>query len=58
MHFTGATADIDIFYSMKSEDELMLKKMEGEDDILDANTLCDRYSEIWAWLLDKGYRGL
>ena len=58
IHFSGATAEINIFYSMKSEHELMLKKMEGENDILDAGALCDKYPEGWARPVDKRYEGL
>lgn len=35
-----------------------MKKIEGEEDILDADALCDRYPDSWACLLDKGYQGL
>ena len=37
--FAGATADIDIFYSMRSDHELMMKKMEGEDEVVQYGAL-------------------
>ena len=46
VHFAGATADIAICFSMKSEYELTMKKMEGEDGILDVCTLCDGYLRV------------
>lgn len=58
VHDSGATADIDIFYRLKSEHELMLKNMEDENDILDASALCDRYYDSLACLLDKEYQRL
>lgn len=57
-HVPGSVSDIDILHRMKDEHETRLEKDTAGSDLPDVLPLVDRYPNMWAMLLDKGYQGV
>ena len=56
-HYTGSTADIDIFYQNLAWHKTQLRKSVDERIIPDVGPAADKYPRYWAVLMDKGYQG-
>ncbi len=58
-HYPGHTPDIDILKKrVHIYKEVLKKKGEKEINFEDNRHLIDKYPDIWALLLDKGYAGM
>ena len=56
-HCPGATSDLEVFRRYITRHRDLLRKRGSELDVLDTSRGSDKYPNLWAVLLDKGYYG-
>ncbi|RLN87836.1 hypothetical protein BBJ28_00025704, partial [Nothophytophthora sp. Chile5] len=57
-HAKGATHDITMFKNNKAFHQSKMKKLPGDDNLLDQGPLKDKFPDEWAILADKGFQGM
>ena len=55
--YPGSRADLDIFKAHIQQHRAILRKRASEHEIPDAYKLYEKYPDLWAVLVDKGYYG-